>query len=78
MPPSPVPPTPPSDEERPATVLETDEDILKALKRPKPAPRAASAPARRRRGGAWTICQPVPPEHASARRAPDGVRRRQE
>jgi hypothetical protein len=36
MPASPVPPTPPSDEERPATVLETDEDILKALKRANP------------------------------------------
>ena len=45
MPASPVPPTPPSDEDRPATVLETDEDILKTLKRPKPAPRTAPAPA---------------------------------
>ena len=49
MPPTPVPPTPPSNEERPGTILETDEDVRRALRPAKPNQPVAAGPVWRHR-----------------------------
>jgi pSer/pThr/pTyr-binding forkhead associated (FHA) protein len=59
MPPSPVPPVPPPDERRPGTILETDEDVRRALRPAKPSQPVAAAPA--------VAAQHVPPPGPSAR-----------